>query len=265
MELDLREKVIVVTGGSTGIGEAIVREAAREGAIPAIVGRSQARCRALADALTAQGQPCGYAVAELTNAEECRNAVQQLLETYGRIDCLINNAGYNDGISLQHGDPKAFMQSLRNNLLHYYTMAHYCLDALRQSRGNIVNISSKTAVTGQGSTSGYVASKGGQLALTREWAVELLPYGIRVNAVLPAEVLTPMYRKWVESFADNAEAKIEQIAGNIPLGRRMTTPQEIAWATLFLASPRAAHMTGQHIFVDGGYTHLDRVLGQLAN
>jgi L-fucose dehydrogenase len=122
-----------------------------------------------------------------------------------------------------------------------------------------VNIASKTAVTGQGGTSGYASSKGAVLALTREWAVELLEYGIRVNAIVPAEVMTPLYRQWLDTFPD-PEAKRQSILSKIPLEKRMTTPDEIAAMVLFLISSRASHITGQHLFVDGGYVHLDRAL-----
>jgi L-fucose dehydrogenase len=122
-----------------------------------------------------------------------------------------------------------------------------------------VNISSKTAITGQGGTSGYASSKGAILALTREWAAELLTYGIRVNAIVPAEVMTPLYRQWLDSFP-NAEEKLKTILSKIPLEKRMTTPDDIAAMVVFLISARASHVTGQHIFVDGGYVHLDRAL-----
>ena len=144
-------------------------------------------------------------------------------------------------------------------MLHYYNVAHYALPWLKKAHGTIVNISSKTAITGQGGTSGYASSKGAILALTREWAVELLAYGIRVNAVVPAEVMTPLYRQWLSSFPD-PEEKLKNIVSKIPLGQRMTTPEEIAPAVLFLISSKASHITGQHIFVDGGYVHLDRAL-----
>jgi len=149
--------------------------------------------------------------------------------------------------------------SLERNLTHYYVMAHGCLPWLRASRGAIVNISSKTAVTGQGHTSGYAAAKGAQLALTREWAAALLADGIRVNAVIPAEVMTPLYREWLTHFDDPA-TKLAQITQRIPLGQRMTTSQEIADTAVFLLSERSSHTTGQCVFVDGGYTHLDRAL-----
>ena len=122
-----------------------------------------------------------------------------------------------------------------------------------------MNISSKTAVTGQGGTSGYASSKGAQLALTREWALELLPFGVRVNAVIPAEVMTPLYRKWLDTFPD-PDHKLAGITAKIPLGKRMTTAEEIAWTVVFLLSERSSHTTGQQLFVDGGYVHLDRAL-----
>jgi L-fucose dehydrogenase len=151
------------------------------------------------------------------------------------------------------------VSSLERNLVHYYAMAHHALPALKKSRGSIVNIGSKTAVTGQGGTSGYVAAKAAILGLTREWAAELHPLGIRVNAVVPAEVLTPLYQQWLSGFP-NPEEKLARIISKIPLGKRMTKPEEIADMVLFLISERASHITGQHLFVDGGYTHLDRAL-----
>ena len=144
-------------------------------------------------------------------------------------------------------------------MLHYYNMAHFALPYLKQVAGPIVNIASKTALTGQGGTSGYASSKGAILALTREWAVELLPYGIRVNAIVPSEVMTPLYRQWLSTFP-NPEEKLAGIVAKIPLGKRMTRPEDIAAAVLFLLSPQAGHITAQHVFVDGGYVHLDRAL-----
>ena len=155
---------------------------------------------------------------------------------------------------------RRWRSSLDLNLLHYYTLAHLLQDDLKAQAGAIVNISSKTAVTGQGTTSAYVAAKAAQLGLTREWAAALAPWGVRVNAVIPAEVMTPMYATWITTFADPS-AQLKTITDRIPLGHRMTTSQEIADAAVMALSPRSAHTTGQWLFVDGGYTHLDRALG----
>ncbi|NLP56905.1 SDR family oxidoreductase [Lutibacter sp. B1] len=259
MDLKLKNKVIIVTGGTKGIGEAITREIANEGAIPVFIGRNKINGEILLNDLKNQTKEAYYIQVDLNNTESCKSAVDEVIKKYGKIDGLVNNAGKNDSVGLEFGSPESFEKSLTNNLNHYYDMAHYCLDALKKTKGNIVNISSKTALTGQGGTSGYAAAKGAQLALTREWAVELLKYEIRVNAVIPAEVLTPLYKNWLNSF-NNPQEKLNNIIQKIPLGKRMTTKEEIAYMVLFLLSEKANHITGQHLFVDGGYTHLDRAI-----
>lgn len=259
MDLGLQDKVVVITGGGQGIGGAIAEACAVEGAIPVIVNRESDTARSLAARLTASGLRCELITTNLDAPETCRDAVEETLRRCGRIDALVNNAGINDKVSLEAGTPQAFMDSVRVNLWHYYAMAHYALPALKAARGAILNISSKTAVTGQGGTSGYAASKGAQLALTREWAVELLPYGVRVNAIIPAEVRTPQYQTWIATFP-NPEEKLRAITANIPLERRMTEPAEIAATAVFLLSAKSAHTTGEHVYVDGGYVHLDRAL-----
>jgi L-fucose dehydrogenase len=257
MDLHLKDKVIIVTGGASGIGAAISLTLAEEGAIPVVFGKS-ALTAEFEQALRAHQPAFLFVQLELSDDAACGAAVAQVVAQFGRIDGLVNNAGINDGIGLEAGRD-AFVGSLERNLIHYYSMAHYCLPHLKASRGSIVNMSSKTAVTGQGNTSGYTASKGAQLSLTREWAASLLEFGVRVNAVIPAEVMTPLYARWIASFAD-PQAKLDDITRKIPLGKRMTTAEEMANTTVFLLSDRSSHTTGQWIFVDGGYTHLDRAL-----
>ncbi len=259
MDLQLNGKVVLITGGAKGIGAAITRAAVREGAIPVILDRDQQACEKFFAELKLDRSRGHYAVVELQSAENCKKAVEDAAKKFGRIDALINNAGVNDGVGLENGSPEKFVASLELNLLHYYNMTHYALPHLKRARGSVVSISSKTAVTGQGNTSGYVASKGAILALTREWAVELLPYGIRVNAVIPAEVMTPLYQQWLSKFPD-PEAKLKTITAKIPFEKRMTTADEIAAMVVFLISAQASHITGQHMYVDGGYVHLDRAL-----
>jgi Dehydrogenases with different specificities (related to short-chain alcohol dehydrogenases) len=259
MDLQLKDKVIIVTGGAKGIGAAIVRACATEGAVPVIVNRPGDEGRQLQATLESSGAKAHYIASELMEPANCEHIVKETVERFGRIDALVNNAGVNDGVGLEKGSPDDYVASLRRNLFHYYNMAHYALPHLKKSAGSIVNIASKTAVTGQGNTSGYASSKGAQLALTREWAVELLPYGIRVNAVVPAEVMTPLYEKWLKTFP-NPEEKLKGITAKIPLGKRMTLDDEIASTVVFLLSPKSGHTTGQWLFVDGGYVHLDRAI-----
>src|SRR3954464_15809878 len=259
MDLQLKDKVVVITGGAKGIGAAITRAASDEGAIPVIVDRDKNALQQIEKELGSGHKQFLCVLAELSTVEECRRCISEGHRRFGRLDALVNNAGVNDKIGLEHGGPEEYVGSLQRNLLHYYNMAHYALPYLKQNGGAIVNISSKTALTGQGGTSGYASAKGAILALTREWAVELLGYGIRVNAVLPAEVMTPLYRQWLDTFP-NPDEKLKTILAKIPLQQRMTKPEEIAAMVVFLISARAGHMTGQHIFVDGGYVHLDRAL-----
>src|SRR5205085_8800819 len=259
MDLQLKDKVVLITGGAKGIGAAITRAAADEGALPVVIDRDQKALQQIEKEIGSNGKPLLCVLAELALAEECRRSVSEAHRKFGRIDALVNNAGVNDKIGLEQGGPEEYVASLRRNLLHYYNMAHYALPYLKQNGGAIVNISSKTALTGQGGTSGYASAKGAILALTREWAVELLPYGIRVNAIVPAEVMTPLYRQWLNTFPDPDE-KLSAITAKVPLGKRMTLAEEIAWTAVFLLSPRSAHTTGQYLFVDGGYVHLDRAI-----
>jgi L-fucose dehydrogenase len=255
MDLDLKNKIIIVTGGAKGIGAGITKALAAEGAIPVVVGRDANDNDAIIKEVGS-----GFAVtAELTHPEECEKAVRATIEKFGRIDGLVNNAGVNDGVGLEKGNYESFIASLHKNLVHYYLMAHYALPGLIKSKGAIVNIGSKVAETGQGNTSAYAASNGGRNALTREWAVELLKYGIRVNAVIVAECYTPLYEKWIKTLP-NPDEKLRSITDKIPLGKRMTTAEEIADMVVFLLSGKSSHTTGQLIYVDGGYTHLDRSL-----
>lgn len=255
MDLLLKEKIVVVSGGAKGIGAAIAKVLADEKAIPVIIGRSE-----MDNNTTLQEIGSGWQVmAELTDPLQCKMAIDKILNRYGRIDGLVNNAGVNDGIGLENGSYEGFIASLHRNLVHYYLLAHHALPSLIKTKGAIVNIGSKVAETGQGDTSAYAASNGGRNALTREWAVELLKYGIRVNAVIVAESYTPLYDKWVRTLAD-PEGELKKITDRIPLGQRMTKPEEIAAMVAFLLSERSSHTTGQLVHVDGGYVHLDRRL-----
>jgi L-fucose dehydrogenase len=259
MNLRLNNKVIIITGGAKGIGEGISKVIAAEGGIAVIVGRNEADNLKTMKEITDTGGQAFQVVAELTSPSEAEKAVKATISKFGRIDGLVNNAGVNDGVGLEKGSYEAFMASLHKNVVHYYLMAHFALPELKKSKGAIVNITSKTAETGQGGTSAYAAANGGRNALTREWAVELLKYNIRVNAVVVAECWTPLYERWIETLP-NPKEKLAEIVSKIPLENRMTTSEEIANTVAFLLSECSSHTTGQLIHVDGGYVHLDRAL-----
>lgn len=260
MDLHLKGKIVVVTGaaGMKGsIGETLVQSLADEGAIPVIVCRNK-RGFGYEKELQTRGIDALFVKTDMTNVQQIESAVTAIIKKYGTIDILINNVGVNDGAGL-HDSVDAFVDSLKLNLISYFAMTKYCLPHIQKSKGNILNIGSKVSLTGQGGTSGYAASKGGVLALTREWAVDLIKDDIRVNALIIAESWTPAYDNWIKTLVDG-EDKLKAIVKNIPLENRMTTPQEIAATCLFLISSKSSHTTGQHVLVDGGYVTLDRAL-----
>lgn len=259
MDLNLKDKVFIVTGGAKGIGKSIVLALAKEGAIPVIVGRNAADNKLVVDEVVQSGGKSISIEAELSNPEETKKPIDVALKHFGRIDGVVNNAGHNDGVGLENGNYEDFIQSYHKNVVHYYLIVQHALEALKKSKGNILNISSKTAETGQGGTSGYAASNGARNALTREWAVELLDYGIRVNALIVAECATPQYDKWIQTL-DNPVETLKKITDRIPFEHRMTTAEEIANTAIFLLSNKSSHTTGQLIHIDGGYVHLDRAL-----
>lgn len=255
MNLNLQGHVILVSGGAKGIGAAIVRQLAEEGAQPVFFDLDNEA----GNRLVKEIKSSHFIQVDLRDANACAAAIRSAADRFGLIHGLVNNAGRNDRIGLEQGSPDQFRKSLEENCSHYFTLAHHSLPHLKKTKGPIVNIASKTAVTGQGGSSGYVAAKGAVLALTREWAVELLAYSIRVNAVVPAEVDTPLYHSWLQTFP-NPKEQMEKITRRIPLEKRFTSPEEIANTVCFLLSDKASHTTGQWLFVEGGYTHLDRAI-----
>ena len=260
MDLNLNGKVAIITGAAGikgSIGETMLRVLAAEGVIPAIIDRND-RGFSYVEELKAQGIDAHFVKTDVTKPEQVAKAVDEILKKYQRVDVVINNVGVNDGAGLD-ADYEDFVRSLQLNLISYWLVVKHALPALKASQGTILNIGSKVALTGQGGTSGYAASKGGVLALTREWAVDLIADKIRVNAIIIAESWTPAYDAWIQTL-EKGDQKLKEIVQKIPLENRMTTPEEIANTAAFIVSEKSSHTTGQFIFVDGGYVHLDRAL-----
>ena len=260
MDLKLKDKVVLITGGAGiegSIGQTMVFALAAEGAIPLIMDRN-ARGFDYEKRLHERTPKARFFQTDLSKPEEIERSISQISKEFPSIDVIINNVGVNDGAGLD-SSIEDFLYSLHLNLISYFATVKYALPLLRKTGGNILNIGSKVALTGQGGTSGYAASKGGVLGLTREWAVDLIKDKIRCNALIIAESMTPAYQNWLDTLDGGAEKK-KAIEDKIPLENRMTTPEEIADMAMFLISERSSHTTGQYIFVDGGYVHLDRAL-----
>ncbi len=253
----LKDKVVIVTGGTKGIGAACVRKFAGQGAIPYFLARGEAAGRVLEEELNGLGFGGTYIQTDLTDEAQCKRAIGDIVQAHGRIDVLVNNAGINDAKGLDSSVAE-FEASLKQNLVQYFIMAKYCWSNLVQAKGNVVNIGSKVYEMPQGDTSGYAASKGGIHSMTLDWAKHSTDRdeGVRVNTVIIADVMTHMYEKWLETQS-NPDELVAQIKQGIPLGKRMTEAHEVADLILFLASNTlASHITAEAIRVDGGRVKL---------
>lgn len=257
MDLQIKNKVCVITGGAKGIGYGIAKLWAKEGGIPVILSRSMPKEHN--EELKKLCQDYGFYAIDLKNYKEIRGIINDIITKYSGIYALVNNAGANDNLHIEDTTTEDLIKSYENNLFHYYVMTKECLPYIKKEQGSILNIASKTGLTGQGRTSAYASAKAAQIGFTREWACAFAKDNVRVNALAPAEVMTPLYKKWLENF-DDPQAQYEKIAKSIPLGHRFTTIEEIANTSVFTLSPLASHTTGQILFLDGGYVHLDRAL-----
>lgn len=257
MDLQLKGKVVLVSGGGAGIGSGIVVSLVKEGAVPIILTRSDKP--EFKKELDAMGADYEFHLIDLNNTDQIKPIVDDVEKRRGGIYGVVNNAGCNDNKAIEETSWQDFEKSLHGNLTHYYELVRAALPYLIKSKGSVLNITSKTALTGQGKTSAYAAAKGAILGLTREWAAAFLQYEIRVNAIVVSECWTPLYAKWIKTF-DDPEARKKVITDKIPFQHRFTTIEEIGDNTVFLLSPVSSHTTGQWVFVDGGYVHLDRAL-----
>lgn len=262
MDLHLDGKVVIVTGAFKGIGKGIAMQLAREGAIPVCVNRKDGVEDEFEKEMQEITDTYEIFFLDLNNTDEIKGIVESVVEKYGHLDGIVNNAGRNDNLDIESTAWNDFEASLHNNLTHYFEFVHQAASHLKKSKGAVVNVASKVALTGQGKTSAYAAAKGAILGLTREWAAAFIDDEVRVNALVVAEAWTPLYANWIKTFGDEAaqKARLALITDKIPLGKRMTTVDELADTTCFLLSDRSSHTTGQWITVDGGYVNLDRAL-----
>ena len=247
-----KDKVVIVTGGSKGIGEGCARVFCREGGLVSILARGAAAGNALAAELNATGPgraifvPC-----DVCNHLQLKNAIEATVKQLGRLDCIINHAGQHPPAMTIDETSVEFMEELmRINYISTFAGSRYAVPHLRRTRGTIVNISSMTAVLGQEHSTAYCATKGAQVSLTKSLAIELGPAGIRVNAILPSNIDTPLMRDWAATLPDPASA-LNRVSAMQVFGR-MGTIEEMGEVALFLASDASSFITGQAIEAEGG-------------
>lgn len=249
--LKLAEQVAVITGGTKGIGLGCARVFAQHGAIVVVAARKEQTGREVEEQLRADGADALFVSCDVCREQDMRQLFEQAIDRFGRIDCLVNNAGWHPpSMTIEDVSVEEFEQLLRLNLTSTFMGCKFAIPHLRKTRGSIINMSSAVAVMGQAAAPAYVSTKAGQIGLTKALALDLAPDGVRVNAVCPAGVMTPLMRDWADSQY-NAEAALATVDRWHPLGR-MATAEEIGEVCAFLASAEASFITGQEICPDGG-------------
>jgi NAD(P)-dependent dehydrogenase (short-subunit alcohol dehydrogenase family) len=246
------QRAVVVTGGSKGIGEGCCRVFCREGGYVAILSRGREAGESLAAELNAAGPGRAvYVACDVAQLDQLERAINSSAAEFGRIDCLINNAGWHPAATTIDDTTIADLESLmRLNFISTFAGCKFALPYLRKTRGTIINMSSMVAILGQEHSTAYCSTKGAQLGLTKSLALELGREGIRVNAILPGNVDTPLMRDWAATLPDPGQA-LKRVAA-LQIFGRMATSEEIGRIALFLATEDSSFLTGQAIEAEGG-------------
>lgn len=247
-----KDRVVIVTGGSKGIGAGCARVFCEEGGIVAILARGREVGEQLAEELTAQGPGRAIFVqCDVGQHTELRDAIERTVTECGRLDCIINNAGaHPPAMSIDETSIEDMEQLMRVNFLSTFAGAKYAVPHLRKTKGTIINMSSMTAILGQEHSTAYCSTKGAQVSLTKSLAIELGREGIRVNAILPSNIDTPLMRDWAASLPDS-ESALQRVA-DLQVFGRMGTSEEMGRVALFLATDDSSFVTGQAIEAEGG-------------
>lgn len=248
MDLQLNDKIALVTGGS-GIGRAIAEALAREGAKVIVTGRHE---DALQETANAVGENCSYVVADVTKAEDIDRTIEAVQERFGRLDILVNNAGWSPIGYIEEVELATYDKCFDVNVRGVVALTKAALPLLKESKGNIVNISSTAIRNHLICMSVYSAAKAAVDMFTKIWSKEFAPYGIRINSVSPGSIDTPIYDK-LGIVGDEKQAHMDRVSAGIPM-KRFGVPDEVASVVTFLASNAAAsYVTGSDYCVDGGY------------
>lgn len=251
MDGKLKGKVAIVTGGSKGIGFGCAKIFAKYGCTVIMAARGEEAGKAAEQALVKDGHTAIFIRCDVTSEKDMKNLIDGMADKFGRLDCIVNNAGWHPPtMTIDEISVADYESLLRLNLTSTFMGCKFSVPYLRKTRGNIINMSSEVGLIGQAAAPSYVSTKAGQVGLTKALAMDLAPDGIRVNAVCPAGVLTPLMKEWADTQYD-PKAALEFVDSWHLLGR-MATIEEIGEVCAFLASEEAAFITGQAICPDGG-------------
>lgn len=254
MSKRLQNLKAVITGGSDGLGLAIASEFAAQGADLWLIARSPEKLAAAAESLRARGISVQVTAADLTDTADIQRVSTEIKQSWDRLDVLVNNAGMARFTSFSDVTPDEMQAQVQLNLLAPYWLSQQLLPLLVTAKGSIINISSTSAhrlIPGR-PASIYAMTKGGLNSLTKALALELGPQGVRVNAIAPGTVKTPLTQKMIAAFSDERKTAYEQfVKQSFALGR-LGEPEEVSHLAVYLASPEAKWTTGSIFIVDGG-------------
>lgn len=249
--MKLQNKVAIITGGSKGIGLGCARIFVKYGCKVVIASRGEEAGKAAEKELTEADHTAVFMPCDVSLEADMRKVIEQTVKRFGRLDCIVNNAGWHPpAMTIDQTSVADFENLLRLNLTSTFMGCKFALPHLRKTKGTIINMSSEVGIIGQAAAPSYVSTKAGQIGLTKALALDLAPEGIRVNAVCPAGVMTPLMQEWADTQYD-PQAALEMVDSWHPLGR-MATSEEIGEVCAFLASDEASFITGQAICPDGG-------------
>ncbi|MFH1009420.1 MAG: SDR family NAD(P)-dependent oxidoreductase [Candidatus Latescibacterota bacterium] len=251
--MKLKDKVALVTGSSKGIGEGIARVFSQEGARVVVSCRTESDGRKMAESLGASENRALYVQTDVTSSEAIQRMIHTAIDAFGRLDILVNNAGYHLSKNVEETSEQEWEFIQQTNLRSTFLCCKYAIPHLRETRGNIINVSSMVGLVGQPNAGAYSATKGGQIAMSKGMAIDFAPDGIRVNVICPGWVQTPLVEDWFGQQQDEVAAR-KYIYGQHPLGR-IGTIEECGKAALFLACQEdSSFVTGITLNVDGGVT-----------
>jgi 3-oxoacyl-[acyl-carrier protein] reductase len=248
----LKDKIALITGGTSGIGCAIAELFAREGAVVTLTGRRRERGEDVAARLRARGGRAEFAGMNAQHLPDVRAVIEETAERHGRLDILVNNAGISLPRTLLDTSEEDFEALFDTNVRSMFFATKWAAERMvRQGSGSIVSVASISGMRGQEERAAYCGTKGAVLQITRAAALELARYGVRVNAVSPGAVDTPLLRNARFAGAPNQDDLVMEVGASLPLGR-IGLPMDIAHAAVYLASDEAAWVTGTNLVVDGG-------------
>jgi len=249
--MKLKDKVAIITGGAKGIGQGCARVFSKHGAIVVIADRDETSGAVTADEVNRNGGRASFQRCDVTKEEDIRAVIENTVRQHGRLDCIVNNAGWHPpAVNIEQISVADFEAQLRLNLTSTFLGCKYAVPHLRKTKGSIVVMSSMTAKLGQAQAASYAASKAGQIGLTHALAIDFAKEGVRINAVCPSAVMTPLMREWANTL-ENPDKAMQVVERIQPLGR-MASIEEIGEVCAFLASDESSFMTGETINVDGG-------------